>query len=117
MTLADSGYANEANFVALEAMQAAACVALAREGGSVRRIDPQEHPASHRMAQRLASEPGKAHYRRRKVIPEPVFGWIKQAMGFRQFSLGGLAKVNGEWNLACLALNLRRMHRMSGAVA
>jgi len=117
MTLADSGYASEANFAELEALGATACVALAREDGQVRRIDPDTHPASHRMAQRLATDAGKAHYRRRKVIPEPVFGWIKQAMGFRQFSLRGLAKVNGEWNLVCLALNLRRMHRMSAAAA
>ncbi len=112
MTLADSGYASEANFAALEAMRVPACVAQAREGGKVRQIDPQKHPASQRMAERLASAEGQAHYRRRKVIPEPVFGWIKQAMGFRQFSLRGLFQVNGEWSLVCLALNLRRLHRM-----
>lgn len=117
MTLADSGYASEANFAALEAMQVPACVALAREGAKVRSIDPQKHPASQRMAERLASAEGQAHYRRRKVIPEPVFGWIKQAMGFRQFSLRGLSAVNGEWNLVCLALNLRRLHRMGSMPA
>jgi len=117
MTLADSGYASEANFAALEAMQVPACVAQAREGGKVRPIDPQKHPASQRMAERLASAEGQAHYRRRKVIPEPVFGWIKQAMGFRQFSLRGLPQVNGEWNLVCLALNLRRLHRLGAMPA
>ncbi|MFA5631335.1 MAG: transposase, partial [Porticoccaceae bacterium] len=29
--------------------------------------------------------------------------------GFRQFSLRGLEKVQAEWKLVCLALNLRRM--------
>jgi hypothetical protein len=60
------------------------------------------------MAERLATPEGKAQYRRRKVIPEPVFGWIKHVMGFRQFSLRGLTKVTGEWSLVCLALNVRR---------
>ena len=110
MTLADSGYAREANFAAL---QPPACVALAREGGKVRKIDTDKHPASSRMAQYMSSDERLAHYQRRKVIAEPVFGWIKQAMGFRQFSVRALAAGNGEWNLVCLASNLRRMHRLA----
>jgi len=117
MTLADAGYASEANFAALEALSAPACVAQAREGGKVRAIDPLRHPASARMAERMATPQGQADYRRRKVIPEPVFGWIKQAMGFRQFSVRGLAPVSGEWNLVCLALNLRRLHRLGWTTA
>lgn len=112
MTLADSGYASEDNFAALECEELAACVALGREGEQRRPIDPNQYPATQRMAERLASAEGQAHYRRRKVIPEPVFGWIKQAMGFRRFSVRGLEAVRGEWNLVCLALNLRRMQRL-----
>lgn len=112
MTLADSGYASEGNFAALEAEQLAACVALAREGQKARLIDPEEYPATQRMAERLATTEGREHYRRRKVIPEPVFGWIKQAMGFRRFSLRGIEAVTGEWDLVCLALNLRRLQRL-----
>lgn len=112
MTLADSGYASEDNFAALECEELAACVALGREGKQRRPIDPNQYPATQRMAERLASAEGQAHYRRRKVIPEPVFGWIKQAMGFRRFSVRGLEAVTGEWNLVCLALNLRRMQRL-----
>jgi hypothetical protein len=44
---------------------------------------------------------------------EPVFGIIKSVMGFRQFMLRGLDKVSGEWNLVCLAWNLKRMNVMS----
>jgi hypothetical protein len=32
---------------------------------------------------KVASLEGQKIYRRRKCIPEPVFGQIKQAMGFR----------------------------------
>jgi transposase len=107
--LADSGYRSEQAFLGLEEKGVEGLVALGREGKDRSAIDPKRYPATWRMAERMASAEGKAHYRRRKVIPEPVFGWIKHIMGFRQFSLRGLIKVTGEWNLVCLALNLRRM--------
>lgn len=107
--LADSGYRSEQAFAALEGKGVEALVALGREGKDRTAIDPEHYPASARMAERLATPEGQAHYRRRKVIPEPVFGWIKHVMGFRQFSLRGLTKVTGEWSLVCLAINVRRM--------
>ena len=51
----------------------------------------------------------KAAYAIRKQTVEPVFGIIKSVMGFRQFSLRGVRKVTGEWNLVCLAWNVKRM--------
>jgi transposase len=107
--LTDSGYRSEQAFAALEEIGVEALVALGREGKDRTAIDPKGYPASARMAERLASAEGQAHYRRRKVIVEPVFGWIKHVMGFRQFSLRGLTKVPGEWSLVCLALDVRRM--------
>jgi transposase len=107
--LADSGYQSEQGFAELEKKGVQAIVALGREGKNQGSINPKRYPARARMAERLASQEGKAHYRRRKVIPEPVFGWVKHVMGFRQFSLRGLTKVAGEWSLVCLALNVRRM--------
>ena len=55
---------------------------------------------------------GRARYRRRKAIVEPVLGWIKEVLGFRRFSLRGVAKARGEWNVVCLAVNLKRLHRI-----
>jgi transposase len=107
--LADSGYRSEQAFAALEQNSVEGLVALGREGKNRTAIDPKRYPATARMAERLASAEGQAHYRRRKVIPEPVFGWIKHVLGFRQFNLRGLTKVRGEWNLVCLAINVRRM--------
>jgi hypothetical protein len=43
---------------------------------------------------------------------EPVFGIIKSVLGFRSFRLRGLAKVSLEWDLVCLAYNLKRLHRL-----
>jgi transposase len=108
--LGDAGFRSEEAFAKLakhESMEV--LVALGREGKRQVAIDPKEYPATVGMAERLASAEGQAHYRRRKAIVEPVFGWIKHAMGFRQFSLRGLYKVAGEWGLVCLALNVRRM--------
>lgn len=110
--LGDAGFRSEDGFAKLatqkyEGMEV--LVALGREGKKQTAMDASKYPATVRMAERLASEQGQAYYRRRKAIVEPVFGWIKHAMGFRQFSLRGIEKVAGEWGLVCLALNLRRM--------
>ena len=113
MVLADAGYASEANFIALEEAGQDACIALGRSNKALpRTINPLTHPATARMQARMESEEGKAHYRRRKTLPEPVFGWIKHLLGIDRFSGRGLASVMAEWPLICAAMNLRRMHRM-----
>ena len=43
---------------------------------------------------------------------EPVFGIVKQAMGYRQFLLRGLAKVEGEWAMVTLAYCCRLVHNL-----
>ena len=48
-------------------------------------------------------------YRLRKQLPEPVFGQIKQARGFRQFLLRGFENVRGEWSIVCTAHNLLKL--------
>jgi hypothetical protein len=84
-------------------------VALGREGRQQAAVDAEAYPHTAAMAARLETEPVKAAYRRRKAIVEPPNGWIKAVLGFRQFSFRGLAKVEAEWKLVCMALNLRRM--------
>jgi hypothetical protein len=69
------------------------------------------------MHQKVTSAEGRAIYARRKVIVEPVFGQIKQAMGFRRFSLRGLAKAAAEWGIVCLCHNLLKLHRALWASA
>src|SRR5579859_1772906 len=66
------------------------------------------------MHQKLTTAQGRATYSRRKVIVEPVFGQIKQALGFRRFSLRGLGKVAAEWGLVCLCHNLLKLYRTLG---
>jgi len=58
------------------------------------------------MAHRLRTQAGRALYKLRQQTVEPVFGIIKEAMGFRRFLLRGLEMVQLEWTLVCLAYNL-----------
>ena len=109
--LADAGYRGEATFQSLEARGITAYISLGHEVRPAKPPNPA-HVASHRMADRLKSVVGRARYRRRKAIVEPVIGWIKEVLGFRRFSLRGVAKARGEWNVVCLAVNLKRLHRI-----
>ena len=45
----------------------------------------------------------------RDWLPEASIGWIKETLGSRRFSVRVLNKVQGERDLVCLALNVKRM--------
>jgi len=64
------------------------------------------------MEQKLRSPEGRRRYLRRQASVEPVVGIIKRVLGFEQFSLRGLQKVALEWNLVCVAYNLKRLHQL-----
>ena len=68
------------------------------------------------MKHRLKTAEGRAKYKLRQQTVEPVFGIIKSVLGFRQFLLRGLKKVELEWQLVCLAYNLKRLHRMGAGL-
>jgi transposase len=68
------------------------------------------------MAVKLQTPAGRDIYRLRKCTIEPVIGIIKETMGFRQFSVRGLANANGEWLLVCLAYNIKRLHTLLGGI-
>jgi transposase len=64
------------------------------------------------MKEKMAEDEAREKYRLRKQTVEPVFGTIKQWMGFRQFLLRGHDKVTGEWTLVTLAYNFKRLWRL-----
>jgi transposase len=76
---------------------------------------PQTTDPLANMAHRLRTQAGKALYKLRKQTVEPVFGIIKQAMGWRQMSMRGLDKAQGEWRLVTMAWNIKRMHVLRAA--
>ena len=115
--IADTGYCSETNVKACEEAKIEPLLAVARQDHHphwrARFTEPVPLPedatAMQAMTHRLSTIAGKAAYAIRKQTVEPVFGIIKSVMGFRQFSLRGLRKVTGEWNLVCLAWNVKRM--------
>ena len=64
------------------------------------------------MQLKLKTTEGKEIFRRRKFTVEPVFGIIKQTLGFRQFLMRGLENVRQEWCLVCTAYNLKRIFNL-----
>ena len=111
LALADAGYRSEEN---LRNTPVELVVALGREGKRHAEIDGKQYPYTATLAAKLKTDEGKAAYRKRKLIAEPPNGWIKSVLGFRQFSMRGLLRLQAEWKLVCTALNLRRMASMAG---
>ena len=113
--LADAGYRSESVMAELAITQADTelVIALGREGKVLAKPrDAQRYPHTVAMAAKFETEQGKTDYRKRKWIAEPPNGWIKNVLGFRQFSMRGLQKTQAEFKLVCMALNLRRMGAM-----
>ena len=73
---------------------------------------PADASPKEKMAYKLQTDIGQAIYGLRKCTVEPVIGIIKEILGFRQFSLRGLFKAAGEWNLVCIGFNLKRLHTL-----
>lgn len=115
--LADSGYFSEKNVEACEAARIEPLIAVGRDAHHRHWRERFEEPAASseptspvdKMKHRLKTKAGRAAYGQRKQTVESVFGIIKSVMGFRQFLLRGLANVQNEWTLVCLAWNLKRM--------
>lgn len=83
--------------------------------GKATAADPEPHPEKAPTAETLASPEGRRRRACRKWMAEAAAGWIKQATGFRRLSFPGLKKLEGEWILVCLALNVRRLHTLQAA--
>jgi hypothetical protein len=135
---ADAGYCSEANLEALETRDIDGYVATGRardavdgntkggdddtprapDTGSASKpkteAEPQPKAAAaptrvEAMRAKLKAGGHQSPYRLRKQLPEPVFGQIKQARGFRQFLLRGFEKVRAEWAIVCAAHNLLKL--------
>jgi hypothetical protein len=121
--LADNGYFSEANVALCAAAQIEPLIALGRQSHHPSLAErfaeappaPDNPTPLEAMSHRLQTPEGKRLYGLRKQIPEPVFGIIKSVLGFRQFLLRGLDKVQGEWSLVTMAWNMKRMYALAAA--
>lgn len=119
--LADAGYFSADNVEKCESNHMVPYIAAERQQHNellqdrFTEPDPLTDPADPvtEMKHRLKTLVGKAVYAKRKCTVEPVFGIIKAAMGFRQFLLRGLDRVAGEWDLVCIAYNIKRLYALS----
>lgn len=115
--LADAGYWSEANVDTLEKMGMDPFIATQRRKHSdplpqaPRGRPPTDLSPKQRMARKLLTVRGRATYAWRQILPEPVFGQIKHARGFRQFLRRGLQRVGQEWSMICTAHNLLKLYR------
>jgi hypothetical protein len=119
----DSGYYSESNVKFAEDKKIDAYIATKRTKHSdtvmktPRGRPPKDLTVQEKMARKLRTKKGRETYSRRKSIVEPVFGQIKRARGFVQFSLRGIEKMRGEWAIVCLTHNLLKLFRTRCIVA
>ena len=132
VVLTDSGFYSEAAVQAVETkadgtptgVTVYAAVEKLSHHKTVADLLPQPEPeapgpeatAKEIMAHRLKTEVGKALYKFRKQTVEPVFGIIKEVMGFRRFMLRSGETVSLEWTLVCVSYNLKRMFTLKNMV-
>jgi transposase len=114
--LADAGYFSEAGIRAVEGRGIEVYCPPGRGKKEERELcrrgrPPRGETFAEAQRRKVRGVRGRAHYRRRKAIVEPVFGQMKEAQEFRRFLLRGRRKVRGEWFLGCLSHNLRKIHR------
>jgi transposase len=106
---ADAGYFGERDLVRLKGID---CYIPPLDRDKGKRFvweNGEQITLTEQMRQKLQRDDGKALYRRRKSIVEPIFGQIKEARGFRQFLLRSIEKVDAEWKLASLCHNINKL--------
>ena len=121
--ITDNGFFSQANVIACHDAGVEPLLALKRESHHMPVMErfasdatePQTTDPVVQMAHRLGTQAGRALYSLRKQTVEPVFGIIKRVMGWRQMSMRGLAKAQGQWSLVTMAWNIKRTHVLRAA--
>jgi transposase len=118
--LADAGYFSEDNVTAAATRKVNAYIATGRlrhgeePAPAPRGRIPHHLTPKQRMARKLRTKPGRAAYRRRKAIVEPVFGQIDTCQGGKRLLLRGIEGGEGEWHLIAACHNLRKLFGFGG---
>src|SRR3954462_6543973 len=121
--LGDAGYYSETNATDLKQRGIEAYLATERlkhhekVASAPRGRIPKGLSAKQRMARKLRTKEGREMYAKRKGMIEPIFGQLKQVLGFRRFSLRGLSSMRGEWRLMATVHNLLKLWRSGREVA
>ena len=112
----DTGYFSDSNVGKFVGKNISPYIASGRQSHNQKLEDrlsetpeaPENPTPVEAMQHSMKTEEGKKFYAKRKSTVEPVFGIIKEVMGFRHFMLRGFEAVKSEWTLVCIAYNLKR---------
>jgi hypothetical protein len=123
--LADAGYWSEANVTACchpEGTQWLIATTKGwkqrkalRERGCPRGRIPKRLSLRERMERKLLTQRGRALYKVRGVLVEPVLGQVKEGQSFRRFMRRGLRAAHSEWSLMGTTHNLLKLWRSGQA--
>jgi Transposase DDE domain len=110
---ADAGYWDTETVQ--QAIHSGAQVLVPPDGAATRKAaQPRlmtNNPLAQQMRAELTTEDGRALYRMRQAVVEPVFASIKELRCFRRFQLRGLNRVRAEWQIICTTHNLLKLFR------
>lgn len=122
--LADAGYCSEDNFTKKPAGDVELLVATQKDHKQRKAMAEQpeaEEPLpddlspTELMERKLLTERGRKLYKIRGKTVEPVFGQIKEALGFDRFMRRGFEACQSEWSLVCAVHNLLKLWRSGKA--
>lgn len=114
LTMADAGYWSESSIAGQLSQGRDLLIPPDRGPDKVtgqRAKNAPQGPTAQQMRQRLNDPKDKKRYQQRAGMVEPVFGMIKETLGYRRFLLRGLKQVKGEWAMICTAFNLLKLYR------
>jgi len=124
VALADAGYCSEENFTKKAAGDVELLVAIQKDYKQRKAMAEQPPPdepipdnlsPTELMEQKLLTEQGRKLYKIRGRTVEPVFGQIKEVLGFDRFMRRGIEACQSEWSLICAVHNLLKLWRSGKA--
>ncbi len=114
--LGDAGYFSQKNLDSLKPEDPDLLVAVSKEWKTRKaqrdgKIIPLPLTPVSTMEYKLLTPEGRKLYKKRSATIEPVFGHIKEVLGFNRFMRRGLEACNCEWKMICSAYNLLKLWR------
>jgi transposase len=117
---ADAGYFSEANvqITAGHGLDAHIATGKTRHDepspGAPKGRIPKHATPKQRMQRKLKTNKGRAVYKQRKTIVEPVFGQLDTVQDARQLLLRGTPAARDQWRFTCTIHNLLKLYRNGG---
>ena len=118
--MADAGYCSDANMENIKPDGPECIIATQKDWKQRQAIKEADQPRGRipnklslreRMERKLSTKRGRALYKKRGQIVEPVFGQIKTCQGILKFMRRGIEACAQEWKLICATHNLLKLWR------